>query len=550
MQIFDSLPVPALQLDSKTKIIRANRMSNSLFEWTEVPVEQPLFTNFLNPRDQEEFLEFFERIERDTPSLFSTILSIGENKRKRVTIKSSAMDHGNRIFLINQQDVWNTGCGEGCHRSAVLEAQYKHNPGGILVVNDHMEMISFNDEFVKMWDIPPHVQESRDEETSLKCVLEKLADPEEFIGKVHALYDDRDLISTDEIELKDGRIFFRHTYPIYRLRLYLGRVWYFLDITPLKQARYQVEKQQIFQEAILENIQDGIIACNADGKINLMNRASRNLFGSEATPIGRNIADLSSMGNSLMFATRVLFDPMKRVLQGEVIENEETMFPIKSGKWHALRVNGQSMEDGNNKKLGAVISLHDITDLNEAKEQLKFMAYHDALTGLPNRRLFHDLLLQNMKQAMRNRQKVGVLFLDLDNFKSVNDRYGHDIGDQLLQDVAHSLQSCLRDSDLLCRWGGDEFVIGLLENHGANDIVKVAKKICNTVLQCIEDKEVDYKVSVTIGIAISPDHGRDPDRLIRNSDIAMYRAKRKGKNRCELFYKDVVKPSIREASSS
>jgi diguanylate cyclase (GGDEF)-like protein/PAS domain S-box-containing protein len=549
MQIFNSLPVPAVQLDPQTKIVHANPLANELFEWERGPIEQPSFTNYLNPHCTPDFHVFFEKIQPEVPSLFSTILTLDGEKSKRVTIKSTAMENGNKLFLINQQDVWNSGCGEGCHRSAVLEAQYKRNPGGILVVNSRMEMISFNDEFVKMWGIPEHIQQSKDEEASLQCVLGNLADPEEFIQKVNLLYENRELISTDEVELKDGRIFYRHTYPIHRSGLYLGRVWYFLDVTPLKQARYQVERQQIFQEAILENIQDGIIACNAAGKIDLMNRASRNLFGEKTTPIGEDISDLSSINDGRMFSTRVLLDPVKRAMQGEVIENEETLFPTRSGKWHALRVNGQSMKDGNNKNLGAVISLHDITDINEAKEQLKFMAYHDALTGLPNRRLFHDLLLQNMKQAVRNQQKVGVLFLDLDNFKSVNDLYGHDIGDKLLKDVARSLQGCLRDSDLLCRWGGDEFVIGLLENHGADEILKVAEKICATVLRCITEEECNFSVSVTIGIAISPDHGQDPDRLIRNADIAMYRAKRKGKNRCELFFKDDIKQPLPKAAS-
>ena len=140
-------------------------------------------------------------------------------------------------------------------------------------------------------------------------------------------------------------------------------------------------------------------------------------------------------------------------------------------------------------KLGAVISLHDITDLTKAKEQLKFMAYHDALTGLPNRRLFHDLLLQNLKQAARNNQKVGVLFLDMDNFKSVNDTHGHLAGDKLLIEVGKTLESCLRESDILCRWGGDEFVIGILENHEDEEILKVAQKICQTVPPTNQEKK-------------------------------------------------------------
>ena len=237
-------------------------------------------------------------------------------------------------------------------------------------------------------------------------------------------------------------------------------------------------------------------------------------------------------------------NPLRKVLNGETIENEEIAVTTFSGKEYTLRINGQSIMHERSDRIGAVMSLHDITDINEAKEQLKFLAYHDPLTALPNRRLFHDLLLQNLKQAARNDQKVGVLFLDMDNFKSINDSHGHEVGDTLLKEVGEILKSCLRDSDLLCRWGGDEFIIGLPENYGSDDIVRVAEKICRTVLQRIKEINSTFHISVTIGIAISPDHGTTPDRLIRNADVTMYHAKKLGKNRCELFSKEPIAAPI------
>jgi diguanylate cyclase (GGDEF)-like protein/PAS domain S-box-containing protein len=364
-------------------------------------------------------------------------------------------------------------------------------------------------------------------------------DPTNFIAKVESLYNNRTEVDTDEVELKDGRILYRHTYPVENYGKYLGRVWYFLDVTPLKQAQLKIEKQQIFQKAIIENVQDGIIACNSQGKINLMNFAGREFYScTTQDPIGIDIGELTHFANDGVTPLRGERNPLQRALNGETITNEEIIVKNENKKQHILRVNGQSMLHDSTENIGAVLSLHDITDINEAKEQLQFMAYHDALTGLPNRRLFHDLLLQSLKQATRNKQKVGVLFLDMDNFKSVNDNHGHDVGDTLLTEVGKTLQSCLRESDLLCRWGGDEFVIGLPENHGGNEILKVAEKICATVLNSIHAKNDTFNISVTIGIAISPDHGNDPDILIRNADAAMYHAKKLGKNRCELFSRE------------
>jgi diguanylate cyclase (GGDEF)-like protein/PAS domain S-box-containing protein len=541
MHIFNNLPIPVVQLDPETRILLSNKMAHSLFEWKNVPEKLPRFTRFLDSDDTERFLDFYAGT-TTTSSLFNTTLVLAANVQKRITIHATLTEEGKRLCILTQQNAWSTGCNSHCEHAAILEAQYQHNPGGILMVGSDMKMLSFNKEFVQIWGIPKDIQNSRNEEASLQCVLNKVSDPQDFIDKITSLYANHSEVSTDEVYLNDGRILYRHTYPIHKGDTYLGRVWYFLDITLLKKAQLQIEKQQIFQKAIIENVQDGIIACNSEGKINLMNRASRLLYGyTKMNPLGMDIDELKQYKSDGVTPTTIQQGPLRQALNGQTIENQQIVVRNHHGITHTLRVNGQTMVHDKADKLGAVISLHDITDLNKAKEQLKFMAYHDALTGLPNRRLFHDLLLQNLKQASRNNQKVGVLFLDIDNFKSVNDTHGHLTGDKLLIEVGKTLESCLRESDILCRWGGDEFVIGILENHEDEEIFKVAEKICQTVLQQIKKKNSAFKVSVTIGISICPDHGEDPDLLIRNADVAMYHAKRMGKNRCEIFSKEPMK---------
>jgi diguanylate cyclase (GGDEF)-like protein len=202
----------------------------------------------------------------------------------------------------------------------------------------------------------------------------------------------------------------------------------------------------------------------------------------------------------------------------------------KNGERKELRTNGQAMYDNEGNKLGAVISLHDITDLNKAKKKLHHLAYHDELTGLANRRLFHDLLKQNIRRAERNREKTAVLFLDLDNFKSINDRHGHDAGDRLLIQLASVLHQRLRESDILCRWGGDEFIIALPEIATGAMAGKVANKICQAVRKDLISHFADTGLSASIGVALYPEHGHSPDMLIRQADMAMYLAKQQGKN--------------------
>ncbi len=536
MKFINELPLAALHLDEKTRIINVNSHAKLLFKWQDIPAKRPLFTEFISDEDISSFHSFYRDIKPKVPAIFNTTLNFPANSKAQITIKASRANCGDMLFLLNIEDSWTTSREDSCLHNTILEAQYQHNPGGILLVNQKMEMLSFNQEFVNIWKIPPEVQKSRDEQANLQSVLDKLQDPEGFITKVQYLYDNIHEISTDEVQLIDGRTLYRHTYPIYHHESYLGRVWYFLDITQLKNAQLKIEKQQIFENTILEHVQNGIIACDEKGKIILFNRACRDFYGIENnSPTPGTLAELKHYQPDGFTSILPSEEPLTKALSGQCLQNDEIVIVDHETTPHTFRVNGQAMIDCDGKQIGAVISLHDITDLRTAKEKLRFMAYHDELTGLPNRRLFHDLLQQSLKHALRDQLFVGVLFLDMDNFKSVNDLYGHDIGDELLKELSVTLKQCLRASDILCRWGGDEFVICLPSGKDPQDIVKVAEKICETVIQYTHHENKDIDVSISIGIAISPSHGNEPDLLIRNADMAMYRAKKLGKNRCELF---------------
>ncbi len=188
------------------------------------------------------------------------------------------------------------------------------------------------------------------------------------------------------------------------------------------------------------------------------------------------------------------------------------------------------MYDNDGTKLGAVVSLHDITDLKKIRKKLRNMAYHDHLTRLPNRRLFHDLIELCMRQADREGKQVGILFLDLDNFKQVNNRFGHDKGDTLLKHLASSLQQCLRESDIVCRWGGDEFVVALPGLSTAENAKGVAQKICVTIAAAIQAQTEYQEVTASIGISMYSKDGKVADKLIRKADVAMLTTKKEGKN--------------------
>ncbi|MEM1437073.1 MAG: EAL domain-containing protein [Pseudomonadota bacterium] len=186
---------------------------------------------------------------------------------------------------------------------------------------------------------------------------------------------------------------------------------------------------------------------------------------------------------------------------------------------------------------GTYGTARDITERKEAESVINFQAYHDLLTHLPNRALLKDRLTMAITHARRNRRKLGVMFLDLDRFKIVNDTLGHTMGDRLLKAVAKRLQSCLRRGDTLSRFGGDEFTLLLPEVRTQEDVVVIASKILDRLSAPFLIDGHELFVGASIGIAMYPEAGESEEALIQNADIAMYHIKGRGKNGYQ-FYSD------------
>jgi len=173
------------------------------------------------------------------------------------------------------------------------------------------------------------------------------------------------------------------------------------------------------------------------------------------------------------------------------------------------------------------------------KERLTVLAQYDLLTGLANRVLFRDLLEKALARSDRNKMPVGLMFLDLDRFKIINDTLGHDFGDSLLKFVAQRLKSCVRTGDLISRLGGDEFTVTLEGLTRIEDVEIVAQKILHTLARPFDIEGHDLSIGVSIGVAVYPSHGKDADTLIKYADTAMYSAKENGRNNYK-FYTQVM----------
>jgi diguanylate cyclase (GGDEF)-like protein/PAS domain S-box-containing protein len=183
--------------------------------------------------------------------------------------------------------------------------------------------------------------------------------------------------------------------------------------------------------------------------------------------------------------------------------------------------------------------LVDITERKAAQDQVQFLAYYDSLTSLPNRSLLKDRLAQALAGARRHKEKVAILFLDLDRFKDINDSLGHSFGDLLLQEVARRLGTLSRAEDTISRVGGDEFLVVLTSLQSAEDIALAAERVVAEINRPYVIEQHSFNISCSVGISVFPDHGADDETLIKNADAAMYRAKESGRNAFRFFTEDM-----------
>ena len=207
------------------------------------------------------------------------------------------------------------------------------------------------------------------------------------------------------------------------------------------------------------------------------------------------------------------------------------------------------LREVNERLVVAMVRAQSMTDAAEsAAQRLSYMAKHDFLTGLPNRSLLTDRLAQSIALAQRHGRKVALMYLDLDHFKHINDSLGHPVGDQLLQSAARRLQECVRNSDTVCRQGGDEFVVLLADVDDIGDATLSAEKLIVAMAEPYFIGEHRLHVTISIGISIYPDDGNDAEALMMNADTAMYHAKKKGRNNFQVFVPEMnVRAVVRQS---
>lgn len=293
----------------------------------------------------------------------------------------------------------------------------------------------------------------------------------------------------------------------------------------LDELREAVEKL-MQAKAVYENSSEGIMVIDPDNRIVTVNPAFESITGYSADESNGSEPDLFK--SELQPAE--FYSEMWRSLDETGSWHGELWDQHKDGHTFALSMNINSIFNENGELKQRVCVFTDITEKKLAEQRIKHMAHHDALTNLPNRILFSDRLNHGIAVAKREKSRLALLYVDLDNFKPVNDEFGHSAGDTLLQMVAQRMNDCVRESDTVARIGGDEFAVLLVQLHSRHDAEIVAEKLRIALETPFEIESVQLNISCSIGGAYYPEDGVNEQVLIRNADQAMYQAKASGRN--------------------
>ncbi len=362
---------------------------------------------------------------------------------------------------------------------------------------------------------------------------------EEYGDMWHTLLQGREWRGVFHNKRKDGSVYWESA-SISPLRDDSGKITHFIAVKEDITAQKRAEDQLRMNATVFDTTSEGIIVTDADNLIKAVNPAFSRITGYESEEvIGRSPKILSSGRHTDTFYEQLWSSVLQNgYWSGEIWNRRKdgSVFP----EW--LSIAAIKNDDGMVKEYVAVFS--DITKHKQDEEKIRYQANFDALTGLPNRSLLTDRLSQAILSANREKWNLGLLFVDLDQFKVVNDTFGHVVGDELLQQVAVRIRECVREADTVSRFGGDEFVILLQDIEDPDVAVSIASKVIQAVTESFKLYGREIFIGASIGITIYPEDAATADALLRNADMAMYQAKAHGRNTYQFFTASMQRQTI------
>jgi len=332
---------------------------------------------------------------------------------------------------------------------------------------------------------------------------------------------------------KEGRFLWAKAGPIYDgVGKVIGAIETLRDITDERRLEEELRESEEHFRMVIQHSGAGIAVVDLRGKFILVNPALVELLGYSEEELLR--MDFQQVSHPDDIAEEI--EKAVRLLKGEIEGyRQEKRYIHKDGRILWALFTATLLRDRQGKPRYFIGQAQDITDRIRAEETIRQMAYHDPLTGLPNRKLLADRMQMAQARAKRQGHLVAVAYLDLDGFKEVNDVHGHEVGDLLLREAAGRIPGVLRKGDTMARVGGDEFVLIMPEIKDKSDVAAIAGKVMNCLRRPFLIGAHEIAITTSLGIAFYPDDGEDQEILLRNADDAMYQAKQAGKNTFRFY---------------
>ncbi|MBU0828408.1 MAG: EAL domain-containing protein [Gammaproteobacteria bacterium] len=401
-----------------------------------------------------------------------------------------------------------------------LRATLDSAADGMLVCSLDNRVRAFNQRLAQLWNIPRERLLERDDAAVYAHMASQVVDARHYADRLAAIAHESMQESTDIIELRSGVVLEMRTVPQFSQGRPVGRVYSYRDVT----RQTEIQASLRLAARVFESSLDAIFIADSQHRVLRMNPGCERLVGPSAKAFeGCMAASLFGGGSDATF--------MEQVLQGWADEGfweGELWLPRDNGAYCAVQLSWVALRDDEGRLVQSIGFMRDLTLQHAAQKRIEELAYSDVLTGLPNRLLLSQRVDTAIQGARQSDTGFAILFLDLDRFKIINDSLGHPFGDRVLQLVAERLQTCLRQTDMLCRLGGDEFVIYL---HGGDAVVaeSVARRILDDMLKPFTLDSMGFSIQCSIGMALYPQDGATLDDLIKQADTAMYRVKERGR---------------------
>ena len=422
-------------------------------------------------------------------------------------------------------------------KNIILSTQQETSLDAILVVDENANIISYNQRFIELWQLPAEMVKRRIDKPVLEWNTRQVQDPEAFLARVKYLYEHKSEKSHEELSLKDGRIIDRYSAPmIGEDGKYYGRIWYFRDITEKKRRELEIQESEARFRSLVDQSLVGI-ALIEDGRFSYVNHKLAEIFGYELDELIR--MDPSNMAVGL--DKEVVLSTLEKHFNHS-LESTEFTFQGRRKDGMLVNIEGRSTCMNAGGKTIVIVILLDITErvsaeksVQELQTQLQDQATRDPLTGLYNRRYFDESINRELSRAERNGYPLSLVIGDIDNFKAVNDSYGHLAGDEVLRMFSDMLRHNSRSGDIICRYGGEEFVLVL----PGMDLAGALKR-AEQLRAAFAGMEIPYNASIiqvtaSFGIATFKGNGEKGEHLIAAADKALYAAKNGGRNKVTSF---------------